>query len=209
VELPVRLPPRDRAGAGPRGNMPPAVPRRLATLAAVASLLLCVATVALWVRSYWRSDAASRREYFAEQLRARTLYLHQALGQIVVNTSSTSNASSEVHSHHLGWRFRSQDVGPIDERTIERFRGDPQARFLAGFGFMVINLGASKLHFIIVPHWFFVLLFAILPVVRLYVAFRSRGRQPIGRCPACGYDLRATPARCPECGAVPAASPAR
>ena len=32
----------------------------------------------------------------------------------------------------------------------------------------------------------------------------QRERQAAGRCPQCGYDLRATPERCPECGAVPA-----
>ena len=32
---------------------------------------------------------------------------------------------------------------------------------------------------------------------------RSR-RTPPGRCPQCGYDLRATPDRCPECGAAAA-----
>jgi len=51
---------------------------------------------------------------------------------------------------------------------------------------------------------------AFLPLlVQLALAARRRRQRSArllrGLCPACGYDLRATPAHCPECGATPSA----
>ena len=51
-----------------------------------------------------------------------------------------------------------------------------------------------------------------LPTLRLMLLFVKRFRQQRrtqqGRCPACDYDLRATPGRCPECGHDPGGMPA-
>jgi hypothetical protein len=41
---------------------------------------------------------------------------------------------------------------------------------------------------------------ALLGLVASIPSTRRRHRRRLGQCPACGYDLRASPDRCPECG---------
>jgi hypothetical protein len=60
------------------------------------------------------------------------------------------------------------------------------------------------------PVWPAAVLTAVLPTAWLVSARRARHhRNRPGRCPACGYDLRASPDRCPECGEPPAGRPDR
>jgi hypothetical protein len=59
------------------------------------------------------------------------------------------------------------------------------------------------------PYWALFLVFAILPFLwaASWPLRAVRARRLLihsGKCPHCGYDLRATPDRCPECGTIPA-----
>jgi hypothetical protein len=59
---------------------------------------------------------------------------------------------------------------------------------------------------VVVQSWWVALLLAFPLVCRVSLVLRrrmaGRSRRLRGLCPACGYDVRASPSRCPECGAV-------
>jgi hypothetical protein len=61
---------------------------------------------------------------------------------------------------------------------------------------------------IAVPFWFLAAPFAVAPSIWFFAIRRRRRWKRRGLCPACQYDLRATPQRCPECGWIAGASDA-
>ena len=176
--------------------------RRLFACLTILSLVLCLATVALWVRSYWRSDTLLRYSSAAQS--AQAFGMGSNLGELA------------LFAHHnpgpwkQGWNFLPRHSS-ADETIASFARKFPQGRsaHFLGFGFVQLS-NPFRLDAYVAPHWFFALLFAALPAVRLRSILRTRRLNRVGLCQHCGYDLRATPqgGRCPECGHAAAAAPA-
>jgi hypothetical protein len=184
------------------------VKRRLFNLAAAVSLVLCLAVVTLWVRSYWRWDSVARYPYRAE---SRTY--HQQSFDSVLGTL------------YVIWREEKLDPGPAAEMAYNRTLGlygetwrysrhglsgalRRGPNFWERMGFDFARAGAEKTRngnlvsavVIRVPHWLLVALLAPMPVIYYVRRARNRHRTAQGLCLTCGYDLRASPDRCPECG---------
>ena len=152
------------------------LPRLLLNAATAASLVLCAATSAAWVVSYFAYDAIG---FWPSPADRRVYGMVSSHGTIYV-------ASLTEGSDGNRWLWR-HDPG--------RTRG-PLVAGTAGFAFR------REHGFLIgVPYWVVCPALAGLPAWRW--ARRRRSPTP-GLCLQCGYDLRATPDRCPECGTIPA-----
>jgi hypothetical protein len=177
--------------------------RLLFTLAAIVSALLCLASAALWVRSYWRYDevAWSRQSPFGPPGENTNISVVSESGQIAMNYQ------------HYGWltniTIDGTPVGPPLTRTQWTTMTAIRRRYsgMTTFGFAHGEIVRADLvsRNVLIPHWSLFAVTAPLPVVAVLLRRRRRRRELVaaGRCHACGYDLRATPDRCPECGAVP------
>src|SRR5204863_6501936 len=73
-------------------------------------------------------------------------------------------------------------------------------RYAGGFRYLRITSAGMRRWNLACPVWALVAATAALPVARGACHMATAQRCRPGLCPACGYDLRATPDRCPECG---------
>ena len=176
--------------------------RRLLNFLTVLSLLLCVAAVALWVRSHAVEDQIMWRRVDGAR------WVVTSPGDLVV-----------------GWELLNWSGWPTDSYGLRYERGTPVPAVEHVVRMLVLNVGPGD-HFgqwqrmgfgwywwrpasgagnfarIVVPLWAVVAATGALPAWRAIGTLARRRRPRPGLCATCGYDLRATPSRCPECGTI-------
>ena len=170
--------------------------RILVNALSILSLLLCLATAALWVRGYWRMDAAGWRRAVAPGEPEWWFGLSSAGGRLMVFGALYPPPAAPQRLPG-GWYWHSYDNTPI------RYAGGPFANRW-GFGLISTEAADVRERGIVLPAWAATVFFALLPAIRLASIIRRRRLMAEGHCLRCGYDLRATPERCPECGQFPA-----
>ncbi len=175
---------------------------RLFNILSAVSLLLWLAVLALWMRSYWVVDAVDFTTYWGDggfdklEVLSESGYLHvYALEPPYTRTVSAATRTarhpyvSPQFREYPGtpgqlWSFRYWTRSNVDSRPADEWLG------------------------LRVRNWQLSLAAAVLPAIwltsRSSVWKKWRSRLKHGRCNTCGYDLRASKDRCPECGtAIP------
>jgi hypothetical protein len=166
------------------------------TLAAILSLLLCLAFGGLWARSLWVDDTIEYASGSSGGLYAvRSLY-----GYLSFDTADRRlpNTPLGLHWHRdpLDGRGRqlAAEYGPRLEdfgvRTYTRADDEDLRESGASTGFRSVAIS----------YWLLVAAAAILPAAAAYRRFRPAWVSP-PRCARCGAELPADATRCPACGA--------
>ena len=164
------------------------------------SLLLFVATVGVWIRSYFLRDIFG---YVST-----ATHNHHMVQSLLGNLHITSHLDGGSTPRPLSWQTDRLAHGAIWNGgmssypvKVEGFLGHVWQNYIHS-PFSPDYSRRITMHYrlIVIPYWSPALLFSILPAIWIWRFFKYGHRRKIGHCPKCNYDLRATPERCPECG---------
>ena len=196
-----------------RYNAPP-VRRRLFTLASALSLLICSATIGLWVHSYWTPDcwrASLYRSYecvsYWGLLRLSAATQFSFTRTIAWPDPTTQPGGSlAVHSEQRSvpaageWQVAHSTLAPPPYgRPFAFVRGQRWLGVASGDPFSWFGHGTT-ISYVQFPHWCLAGLFLPLPLASAAQRARRYIRLLRGHCLRCGYELRPMQDRCPECG---------
>ena len=189
--------------------------RKLLNVAAAVSLVLFVATAALWPLSYIARPAVSRAGWSKHEVAAdRGSVQIYTVSRHTFRITGTSSSGLPVIAPNDDEQF-AYTQSPIWQFAWRRNASTPRwvpASRTVGLRALAPLQGGDAPHsgMIVgegfeVSLWLLVLLSAILPAIWLKQRSRLLAAHRIARglCPSCGYDVRATPGRCPECGEPP------
>jgi hypothetical protein len=198
--------------------------RCLVSFAASASLLLCFATVALWVRSYWIADESSWERLWYNRVLRPSPYnpmYDKFRWNCISALSERGGLRFTLDSVSADGKGRGVGLGGMSPGW--HLANQPSSRYpyvisggsVFGWGFQYRISHESDASFdnrqtvFVVPQGVVAGFTLIFPLIWARRYRRTRQQSIDKACARCGYDLRATPDRCPECGAVPAATAAR
>ena len=188
--------------------------RRLFTLCSALSLLLFLAVCTLWARSCWRHDSVTwYGSHPSGVIGVGDCYVGIQWGGGVVSLyvlQPDVGGAAEPER----WRWSSApETDTVHYRRFVLHRGPDTLWWRLGFSrdYSFTREGGRVTQWMANYYAHFGVLTistAVLPAswlgFRLAGRLKRRSAGQYGLCPACGYDLRATPGRCPECGAATA-----
>ena len=178
----------------------------------LASLLACSVITVLWIRSRSLGDglivSTLRKQYGGEAFSTRgimstddglTVHVLEEFRQDRWDSHFSEGEPARMRRMVGAWKF--------DSWKLDRQSRHPNS-FWAAMGFETLELrlpppnGPLRGKAWTVPHRFGILCFGAAPASVFVHRWRRRrrGHHSAFRCPACGYDTRATRHRCPECG---------
>jgi hypothetical protein len=159
---------------------------------ATTSLVLCVATVAIWMRTLFMKDVVQfyrDGQYCGLETGVGTVALSKA--GFTFEWPGESDSNFRYYARRFGREYPHSGL-----ETIIYERGSDW--HMAITGCYVFQSGDTV---ITLPIWPAVVAFAVAPVRAVWRKRRERSRIAKNLCHLCAYDLRASEERCPECGA--------